>query len=180
MDLFSGIPNLSFTILPMFSWGKVEYNQFFKRLEYRPTRHKFHPISYNMRHRSALAIIFAHHSFTISAVWQPHGQLVPLTAQVHHRAIHLKTIWSPKWPTICWTWCAFLPACSPMRKKRISNQWGSSFSFLCCLSSQKNYSRLASLRFNIIRFSPIQPHHPPSTRGIPWVLPVWKDPFLRE
>ena len=43
-----------------------------------------------MRQRSALAIIFAHHSFRISAVRQPHGQLVPLAAQVHHRAVHLK------------------------------------------------------------------------------------------
>ena len=107
MDLFSGIPNLSFTILPMFNLrGKVDYNQSFIYLEYRPVRQKghhdgrkFHPISYNVRHRSALAIIFAHHSFGISAAWQPHCQLVPLAAQVHHRAIHLKTIRSPNWPT---------------------------------------------------------------------------------
>ena len=45
--------------------------------------------TYNMRHCSAPAIIFAHHSFRISAVRQPHGQLVPLAAQVHHRAVHL-------------------------------------------------------------------------------------------
>ena len=94
---------------------------------------------YNMRHRNALAIFFAHHSFRISAVRQPHGQLVPFAAQVHHRAVHLKRQFGqlPDHKTICWTWCAFLPACSPMRKKRISSQWGSSFSFLCCLSSWK-------------------------------------------
>ena len=97
MDLFSGIPNLSFTILPMFNLrGKVDYNQSFIYLEYRPVRQKghhdgrkFHPISYNVRHRSAPVIIYAHHSFRIGAVWQPHGQLVPLTAQVHHCAVHL-------------------------------------------------------------------------------------------
>ena len=54
---------------------------------------------YNMRHRNALAIFFAHHSFRISAVRQPHGQLVPLAAQVHHRAVHLETVWSPNRPT---------------------------------------------------------------------------------
>ena len=48
--------------------------------------------TYNMRHHSALAIIFAHHSFRISAVRQPHGQLVPLAAQVHHRAVHLRQV----------------------------------------------------------------------------------------
>ena len=45
-----------------------------------------------MRRRSELAQYLAHHSFRVSAVRQPHGQLVPLAAQVHHRAVHLRQV----------------------------------------------------------------------------------------